>query len=224
LEGPFRQSDLDDPSLRVIETLGWDGQRLRRRDLHLARARRSCTALGFRHDPVAIERALAKVRGPEPLRVRLTLGRAGDAEVTTNLLPQTPSVWRVGLSQHRLNPDDPWLAHKTTRRALYDHTRATLPTGMDEVLFLNEAGHVCEGTITNFFFDLGDGLCTPPRRCGLLPGILRAELLESGQCREEVLRHPDLAQAGIWVGNALRGLIPACISLESVPSLPHKQC
>ena len=37
-------------------------------------------------------------------------------------------------------------------------------------------GEVCDGTITTVFFDRGKGLRTPPLTCGLLPGVLRADL------------------------------------------------
>jgi 4-amino-4-deoxychorismate lyase len=80
-----------------------------------------------------------------------------------------------------------------------------LPEGLDEVIFLNERGEVCEGAITNLFFDRGQGMRTPPLSCGLLPGVLRAEL----GCKEEVLLAEDLPKVRLWVGNALRGLIPA---------------
>jgi branched-subunit amino acid aminotransferase/4-amino-4-deoxychorismate lyase len=44
---------------------------------------------------------------------------------------------------------------------------------------------------------------------GVLPGVLRARLLEEGWS-EAVLRLDDLVQArAIWVGNSLRGLIAA---------------
>ena len=58
----------------------------------------------------------------------------------------------------------------------------------DEVILLNERGEVCEGTITNIFVDFGDGaLVTPALACGLLPGVLRGELLDAGRAREAVL-------------------------------------
>ena len=78
-------------------------------------------------------------------------------------------------------------------------------------LLLNRLGEVCEGTITNVFADMGDGvLLTPPLRCGLLPGVLRGELLEGGKAREAVLTEDDLHGAkAIFVGNSLRGLIRA---------------
>ena len=75
--------------------------------------------------------------------------------------------------------------------------------------FLNERGEVSEGTITNVFLDLGGDLLTPPATCGLLPGVLRAELLASRICREAVLAPADLARGRLFVGNALRGWIPA---------------
>jgi 4-amino-4-deoxychorismate lyase len=46
---------------------------------------------------------------------------------------------------------------------------------------------------------------TPPLSSGLLPGVLRAELA----CPQEVLMARDLPRVRLWVGNALRGLIPA---------------
>jgi 4-amino-4-deoxychorismate lyase len=84
-----------------------------------------------------------------------------------------------------------------------------LPAGVDEAVFLNERGEVCEGAITTVFADLGDGLVTPPLACGLLPGILRAEMLTLGRAREGLLGMDDLVRAQLFVGNALRGLIPA---------------
>lgn len=90
-----------------------------------------------------------------------------------------------------------------------------MPSGVEERIFLNERGEVCEGTITNVFVQNGNRLLTPPRSSGLLPGILRAELLDTGsplQAVEAVLTVSDLQSAeGLFCGNALRGLIPATL-------------
>ena len=57
--------------------------------------------------------------------------------------------------------------------------------------------------------DQRDGrLLTPPLARGLLPGVLRAELLDSGQAVEADLRAEDLAD-GFLVGNSVRGLVAA---------------
>ncbi|RDW11741.1 aminotransferase class IV, partial [Paracoccus thiocyanatus] len=137
------------------------------------------------------------------------LDRAGRIAVTRAPLPPARGEWRLALAGARLASDDPWLRLKTTRRRQYDDARAAMPLGVDELLFLNERGQVCEGTITTLFFDLGQGMRTPPLSCGLLPGVLRAAMLAQGLCREETLPAAELPRARLWVGNALRGLIPA---------------
>ncbi|MEZ5754095.1 MAG: aminotransferase class IV family protein [Paracoccaceae bacterium] len=203
VEGALRGRAGD--GVRLIETLLWDGARFPRLPLHLARLARGAASLGFPCDPAAAERALRAAVGALPLRVRLTLGVAGDIEVAVAPLPAGKAEWRVGLAAERLASDDPWLRVKTTRRASYDAARASLPAGLDEVVFLNERGEVCDGTITTVFFDRGQGMRTPPLACGLLPGVLRAELAVP----EEVLLADDLPQVRLWLGHALRGLIPA---------------
>lgn len=197
-----------EPGLRLIETALWDGARCPLAGRHLARLAASAARLGWPCDLGAAGAALA---GPPdaPARLRLTLDAAGGIEVARGPLPPARAEWRLALAGTRLDSADPWLRLKTTRRAQFDAARAALPEGIDEALFLNERGEVCEGGITSIFFDRGEGLCTPPLSCGLLPGVLRAELLATGRCREAVLAAPDLPRVRLWVGNALRGLIPA---------------
>jgi 4-amino-4-deoxychorismate lyase len=188
-----------EPGLRLIETVLWDGAAAPRWPLHLARLRRSAALLGWECPEVAPD-------GPaHPARLRLTLGAAGDVVREVHPLPAAKAEWRLELAEMRLFSGDPWLGVKSTRRGTYDAARAALAEGLDEVIFLNERGEVCEGTITSIFFDRGQGMRTPPLSCGLLPGVLRAELA----CPEEVLMAEDLPKVRLWVGNALRGLIPA---------------
>ncbi|WP_349038197.1 aminotransferase class IV [Pseudotabrizicola sp. 4114] len=178
----------------------WDGARVPRWPLHLARLTAGAAALGW-----AVP--VLDVKGPEgqAARLRLTLDRTGVVEVEAGAVPPARAVWRLGLAAERLRSDDPWLGVKSTRRAVYDRARAGLPAGLDEVVFVNERGEVCDGTITTVFFDRGAGLRTPPLTCGLLPGVLRAEV----GCAEEVLMAEDLPRVRLWVGNALRGMAEA---------------
>ncbi len=197
---------------RLIETFGWwPGQGVAHADLHRARMGRGADALGFAFDPDAARAAMV-VAADGPMRCRLTLGADGEFDLTTAPLPPTPDRWRVGIAAERLRADDPWLGVKSTQRGVYDRARAALPTELDEWLFLNERGEVCEGTITNLFAQMASGArVTPPLASGVLPGILRQTLLAEGWT-EAVLTLDDLAQArGVWMGNALRGLIVADI-------------
>ena len=206
-----------DDGLALIETLRHeaDGTFIRR-DRHLARLRASAAGLGFVHDDAAVESALDGLSGREgALRVRLELARDGTASTTTAPFVAMPkgTVWRLRYAGVRLDPADPLLRHKTTRRAVYETARAEFPPdAADEVLLLNTRGEVCEGTITSLFLDAGDGgpLLTPPLSSGLLAGVLRQELLDSGDAREAVLTPADLGAAkALFVGNSLRGLIAA---------------
>jgi 4-amino-4-deoxychorismate lyase len=205
VESAFRQGLLEAPGTRLIETLLWDGSRFPRLAGHLARLTGSALRLGFACDPVAVQAALHAATGTVPRRVRLTLAPDGALAVETAALPAARVLSRLGPAAERLASGDPWLTVKSTRRAAYDRARAALPPGIDEAVFLNERGEVCDGTITTIFFDRGQGLRTPPLACGLLPGVLRAEMAVP----EEVLRSEDLPRVRLWVGNAVRGLIRA---------------
>ena len=203
MEGALREGG-GAPGLRLIETLLWDGTVAVRGELHAARMAGAAAALGWGFDAGRFA-GLARGEPAAPARLRLTLDRDGDLAVERGAVPARLALWRVGLAAARLSSGDPWLRVKSTRRAAYDAARAALAPGLDEVVFLNERGEVCDGTITTLFFDRGQGLRTPPLSAGLLPGVLRAELAVP----EEVLQAEDLARVKLWLGNSLRGLAPA---------------
>ena len=214
-EGALRDGNTADFDL--IETMRWEpGQGFLRFERHLARLYGSAEELGFACDPQRVGEVLANTVGAQQtaLRTRLVLQRNG--EVTAAAQPYEPlaadKVWRLQLARVRLSSTDTLLRHKTSRRQLYTHARSEyLVTQADEVLLANERGEICEGTITNVFADFGDGvLMTPRLDCGLLPGVLRAELLDEGRAQEAIYSYDDLKSAkALFVGNSLRGLIPA---------------
>lgn len=192
-------------NIHLIETLAWDGQTLRHLDAHLARLAASAAVLGFPLDADRARLELWAVCDNGPARLRLTLTSKGYVSVQSAPMPAAKPFWRVGLAKQRLTSTDPWLQIKSSQRPAYDAARATLPTDLDEVILLNERGEVCDGSITTVFFDRGQGMRTPPLTSGLLPGILRAQIA----CPEEMLRGDQLPHVRLWVGNSLRGLIPA---------------
>ena len=212
MESPFCAGD--DPDFRLIETFGsvpGQGARVARLDLHLARMARSATAFGIPFDAEGASRLVAGLCGSVPLRCRMTLAADGALDLATSPMPPAAPLWRFAIAEARLEADDPMLRHKTTRRALYDQVRRDLPAGVQEMVFLNTRGELCEGTITNIAVTTpqGDRL-TPSLASGCLPGICRQSLLEAGALREAVLTMDDLRQARqIHLMNALRGQIPA---------------
>jgi 4-amino-4-deoxychorismate lyase len=199
----------------LIETLRYEPDtgfiRLR---LHLARLTRSARRIGFPQPVDALERLQQAIAGAtSPRRVRLTFDENANIEVTT--APFTPlapdTTWTIRIADQRLDSADKLLRIKTTRRAVYEAARAEYASDeADEVLMLNERDEACEGTITSIFLDDGsDMLRTPPISCGLLAGVLRTELICQRKARVGRITRDDLKTGKLYVGNSLRGLIPA---------------
>jgi branched-chain amino acid aminotransferase len=86
--------------------------------------------------------------------------------------------------------------------------------GATEALFLNTAGDLCEGAVTNLFLVVDDTVLTPFTGSGCLPGITRSLVLDlCGQlgipCQEKALLPAHLTQADeIFLTNSLHGILP----------------
>jgi para-aminobenzoate synthetase/4-amino-4-deoxychorismate lyase len=208
----------------LIETLLWTGQAFALLSGHERRLSASAAYYGYAWDAAAWAAALhAAVQGlPTPQRVRALLHGDGRVEVACTPLPADyrPS-WRPVLPPQdaacpsfalALAPTPkatPSLYHKTTRRQVYEAAKNGAPAGVFDVLLHNEDGQLCEFTIGNLLLQLDGVIYTTPISCGLLPGVLRHELLAQGLVQERVLLLADIAKAqGIWLINSVRGCLP----------------
>jgi para-aminobenzoate synthetase/4-amino-4-deoxychorismate lyase len=205
----------------LIETLRFArGEGFTRLDRHLDRLAASARALGFAFDRAALEADLAAlvagIADDEPRRVRIELSRDGRTTLAAPALAADPDrPLRLGLATDPVDAGDPFLAHKTTRRARWDAAaRDAARLGLDDMVFVNRDGFLTETTRANIFVERDGRLLTPAARHGLLPGVLRAELLATGRAIEADLRIEDLVGARWFVGNSLRGLKAAGLSLS----------
>jgi para-aminobenzoate synthetase/4-amino-4-deoxychorismate lyase len=199
---------LSDPAagFSLLETLRLDAGRLSFLPEHLERLDASAAALGFAYDGAAVAAALdAAARQPGRARLRLTLSPAGQVAVTRHPLPaRLGRPARLGLCPEPVDPADPTLFHKTTRRARYDAALAGQPD-RDDVVLCNTLGEVTESCRANLVVRLDGRLFTPAADCGLLPGTYRARLLARGVVAEARLTPADLKRAeAVWLVNALR--------------------
>ena len=197
---------------RLIETFRFDPKDgALHLALHLKRMKHSAKVIGFPFCEKTALNEIGNLSSKHALRCRLTLGELGDFDLQSETLVDTKRVWKIAIAEQKLSSSDPWLRHKTTLRRIYDEARSSLPKELDELLFVNEKGEVCEGTITNVFVQLIDGgWITPPLMSGCLPGILRQIKLQSGAVREAVVTINELLKCRqIRVGNSLRGEILA---------------
>ena len=188
---------------------------------HLRRLSQSARYWGFRFPRGKVQAALDETarRWSEErlaagdrsgaLIVRLTLDRKGAAAAGARpFLPVSKPV-RILLRPERLDSRDPFLYHKTSRRALYDRALAEArKAGYVEALFRNEEGRLTEGCFTNLFVEIGGQWLTPPVEDGLLPGLWRAQFLKARGAVERSLTAEDLDRAGrVVIGNSVRGEI-----------------
>jgi para-aminobenzoate synthetase/4-amino-4-deoxychorismate lyase len=191
----------------LIETMRITPDGALRLSLHLDRLAASASRFGFAFDRAALDARLKALVVSRPRRLRLLLSADGAVALQLSDLPAAaPDPAPVALVPLPVEPGDWRLCHKTGDRAFYDDARHA--AGAFECLFVRADGLLTEGSFTNLFVERDGVLLTPPARLGLLPGVLRAELLASGKAREAELTAADLAQ-GFLLGNSLRGLFPA---------------
>ncbi len=198
------------PDFDLIETMRFDpleGPLLLER--HLARLGDSALTFGFAFDRHALRNMLqhATFRRDTPAKLRLRLSPGGSMAIELGELPATPTAAvRVAVVALPVESSDIRLRHKTSDRSFYDDARRQ--SGAFEAVLMDPQGRLTEGSFTSLFVERDDRLLTPPLTLGLLPGVLREELIATGRAHEAILTEADLDQP-FYIGNAVRGLIRA---------------
>jgi len=214
-------------TLGLFETIRVEKGEALRLPLHLQRLIHSCRALGIQADRSALESLIKQTLGAlvnagapmanDPHRLRVSVSAMGKMDVSLHPLGPSPKAeifWAdellgagLGVTQRQ----NPTLRHKVDHRPAYDQAwqRAESLGGFDAI-FTNENGEVTEGGRSNIFIKKDGVWLTPPLSSGLLPGIMRAELLASRDwnAKESVIYPADVESAQEIVAcNALRGAI-----------------
>ena len=191
----------------LIETMRWTRDAgIHLRETHLRRLRAGAEYFGFVFDESECLLLLEKLTAEMDCDavVRLTLDRNGRIELSRRDLP-TAATCRLRLAAEPVHSRDVFLFHKTTRRTIYEKAARDVGDGFEPLLW-NERGEVTEGAIATVVVEWQGQLLTPALHCGLLPGVLRAHLLETGRVREAVITVAELAQVTrIWLISAVRG-------------------
>jgi para-aminobenzoate synthetase/4-amino-4-deoxychorismate lyase len=198
----------------LIETLAHlPGTGPRNLDRHLDRLADSAGYFGFPFDRTAAERRVAGVDPGTAARVRLLLIRDGTLGVELGPLPApTDGPVRLAVDPQPVDSTEIWLRHKTTRRGPYTERAARHPDA-DDVVLVNERGHVTETTIAVLAVRLDGQWWTPPLSDGCLPGVERGRRVDAGELRERSLTVADLARAEeLAVVSSLRGWRPAVLA------------
>lgn len=176
-------------------------------------ADRAIDAAGLQNERAAVRLTWTAGSGgrglerPDPVTPRLIVSAAPSAR------PDRPAV--VALSAVARNEGSPASRLKTL--AYLDNVlarRAARAAGADEALMLNNAGRIAGGAAANLFWIEEDRLCTPALDCGVLDGIMRAQVLAaaSGAGLQAVEAHAGLDDLSLAtaaaISNSLIGLRP----------------
>jgi len=200
----------DSEEFSLIESIRFDHQGYLLLERHLGRLAASAEYFGFTLDRDELRSRLETLaQGLKVLhKVRILLAADGGITLESQPLEEAKAGTapaQIAIAAERVSSDDPFLYHKTTRRTLYDRQLKAHPDCYD-VLFLNERDELSEGCFNTIVISLKGELLTPALDCGLLPGVLREELLDVGAVREAVLTLEDLRAADrIWMVNSVRG-------------------
>ena len=208
LKGKFVASD--QAEFDLIETMRFDPEvGITDLDRHLDRLDASATRFDFpfnRHS-ARNELQAATFRRAEPAVLRLLLSPRGTMAIELKPIPERPQQpVEVAVRPLPVTTDDVRLGHKTTARAFMDAARRE--GGKFETIFVDPQGRLTEGSYSSIFVERDGKYLTPPIARGLLPGLLRARLIEEGKAEEADLTVDDLAD-GFYIGNMIRGLIRA---------------
>ncbi|MSN25447.1 MAG: aminodeoxychorismate synthase component I [Geobacter sp.] len=195
------------PDFQLIESLRCQNGACTLLERHLMRLEASAEYFGFAFDLDETRQLIndhaARLSGVHKLR--LLLSDDGALQISSEALQEADSALRVAFSPVRVDSEDIFRYHKSSRRELLDKARTNCPA-CDEVLFLNERGEVTEGSYHTLVIKLDGVLLTPPLDSGLLPGVLREESLANGDISEKVLYPEQLLQAEeLWLINSVRG-------------------
>ena len=199
---------------------------------HLKRLSESAQYFDFAIDLDAIRKRLDELaeRLTGDYRVRLLVGRRGECRTEYRALadpvpsdsppavsapdflvprqsgcgPGVSAPWRLQLAAAPVDSHNVFLYHKTTHRRIYESLSAGRGD-CDDVVLWNAQGQITETTIANLVLRKDNRLVTPPVACGLLAGVYREHLLESGQIEEAVLTVDDLRRAtAVFAVNSVR--------------------
>ncbi|RZL35275.1 MAG: bifunctional aminodeoxychorismate synthase component I/aminotransferase, partial [Rubrivivax sp.] len=199
--------------VQALETLRLENGVAMRGEAHLARMQRTARHFGLRFSLAEARvylSGIADTHADGSWRLRLTCAADGRFEHTLAGFTPIAGPVRLVLADRPVptrGPRAEFLAHKTTRRELYAFDK---PADAFDVILWNEAGELTECSFGNLALRLDGQWLTPPLAVGLLPGVLRAELLAQGRIHEARLTRDDLARAqGLAFFNSLRGWLAA---------------
>lgn len=203
----------------LFETIQFTEKCLAFWDAHWQRLGASAQTLGldFEYQESAVLDAIKELLRLEPVdstMVKLSLvGMGTSTKLYIYLRPLTATPERVRLelnTENRIHMSSLLSGHKThnymENMLLLERAKVA---GFYDCLRVDGGGYLAETTIGNLFFVKDGKLCTPSLKHGILPGVIRGELLQLVEVEEGSYTPADLQSAeAIFMTNSGCGILP----------------
>lgn len=203
-------------------------------DAHIERLKKACQTLSLSFDVSTdslretVMRLIEKNNSKEGV-LRVSLFKEGNT--THNLLTIAPpryteadykNGFKLCYATHPLKSEGPLVGtkHNNYLENLLSLKQAK-ERGYNEAMFLNEKSHLAEGCVSNLFFVKDNRLFTPAVSTGLLPGIMRAQVIQTANTlnipvSEDHFQRDALEDADeVFVTNSLVEIMPV-VAIEKV--------
>lgn len=197
----------------AFETIALRDGTLQHLDLHLARLQRTLAFLQM--ERTVTQEMLAdyvKECGRTDGVLKLVVTEK-NMDVSTRDNTYTKERYEAGFevcfAPWKRNETSPFTYHKTLNHA--ENIRAhqlAVEQHYEEALFCNTKGELCEGSCSNLFLIKNGRLYTPALECGMLPGTMRAFLMQQEEVCECHIMPSQLAEFDeCFLTNSLMGIM-----------------
>ncbi len=140
-------------------------------------------------------------------RIRIAVSQNGKLDIQCQklIVNKTPKIIKI-------------FAERRKSLEIYRHKCEDLPNvelnkqakqnGFDDYLFIDEKERILETIFCNIFFVKDNEIFTPPSYLPILPGIMRAKILEQNNVSEQEIFLNEISQFDeIFVTNAIHGRV-----------------
>ena len=183
---------------QLLETLLIQNGEVKFFEEHLSRLKQSAKSLQYCFNTTDFKFDISK-----DCIARFLLSKDGKYNIEYRDINELPNN-KIVIANDYINSENPYLYHKTTFRPWYKYV---LEDYFD-IIFFNEKQELTEGTRSNIVLQIEGELYTPPVKSGILNGIYRQHLLNTGKVKEKTLYKKDLLNAEkIFCINSVRGMI-----------------
>ena len=213
----------------LFETLRLDHGHFKRLPLHVQRLKAASSYFGFPFNEQIVYEQLSRCVQQHPngvFRVRLCLNREGAFTFEVFKYEDVVEPVTLQLADRAMSAPSEYLRFKTSWRAHYDCFAPKHETTFDTVLWVQneDCQRITECIRGNIVVQVNGQRLTPAAQGDCLPGILREELLASGEISEALITIQTFAHAEqVWFVNSLRGWVPVDRVLGAGDQIVFKQ-